>query len=307
MKFNFTAIRFWVKSTMIGVICLIFLLPTGCGFGKAETVIEQPVPILRVGAVPSEKKAKTQDELAKFMDYLGRKTGRTVELYVADDYNGIIDKMAKNQLDIAWFGPFSYVIAAEAAGAKAFATDDNIRGGTVYHSVFIVHPDSEIDSLEKVKGHTFAFTDETSTSGYLIPKAILRKKGIDADKDFPEVLFEGSHDASVLAVKKRQVDVAAVSDTILHSLREKGIIGDRDIRLIYTSDDIPTSVWAYRQGIDAELLVRIQQAFFDVAQEDKAALGIYGKDLVKGFVPTDDAKYNIIRETARELGIKRPQ
>ncbi|BBB89893.1 MAG TPA: phosphate/phosphite/phosphonate ABC transporter substrate-binding protein [Methylomusa anaerophila] len=274
------------------------------GFPKSQPIhSEVALPVLRVGAVPAESKEKTRDQFEKFMNYLGRKTGCIVELYVADNYEGIIDKMRQGDLDIAWFGPFSYVIAAETAGARAFAIDDNIKNGTVYHSVFITHSESGIDSIEKIKGHTFAFVDQASTSGYLIPKSILQRHGIDPLRDFAKVEFAGSHDAAILAVKKRQIDAAAVSDAILASLSEKGIVGEKELQMIGSSEAIPTSTWAYRDGIAAELLAKIRQAFFSIAAEDREALGMYGNDLVKGFVPTDDKQYDIIRNIAENLGL----
>lgn len=278
---------------------------SGCNLRESKPVeSEVMLPILRVGAIPAESKAKTMDQFAKFMDYLGRKTGCKIELYVADNYEGIIDKMKQGDLDIAWFGPFSYIIAADTAGARAFAIDDNIKDGTIYHSAFIVHPASKINSIEEIKGHTLAFVDKASTSGYLIPKVILKRQGIDIDRDLATIEFAGSHDAAILAVKKRQVDVATVSDTILISLQAKGVVGEKDFKIIGYSEAIPTSTWAYREGLPADLLAKVRQAFFDVAKEDKEALGMYGNDFVKGFVPTDDKQYDIIRNTVKELGIK---
>ncbi len=278
---------------------------SGCGLRESKPVkTEVTLPVLRVGAVPAESKAKTIDQFAKFMDYLGRKTGCKIELYVADDYEGIINKMKQGDLDIAWFGPFSYVLAAESAGARVFASDDNIRGGTIYHSVIIVHPDSNINSITELKGHTVAFVDKASTSGYLIPKAILKRQGIDIDQDLAGVEFLGSHDAAILAVKKWQVAAAAVSDAILISLQQKGIVGEKDFKIIGYSEAIPTSAWAYRKGLPADLLFKIKQAFFSVDKEDKEALGMYGSDLVKGFVPANDKQYDVIRNTVKELGSK---
>ncbi|SMC99533.1 phosphate/phosphite/phosphonate ABC transporter substrate-binding protein [Sporomusa malonica] len=258
-------------------------------------------PVLRIGAVPVESVAKTRDQFDKLITYLEKKTNWKVELFVSHDYNGIINEMAKGNLDIAWFGPFSYVLAHDRAMARAFAVEDNIRTGTVYHSVIIVHPESPISSVEQLIGRRLAFTDRSSTSGHLIPKAILRQHGVDVEKDMSEVIFTNTHDSAILAVKKRTVDASAVSDAVLFSLREKGIIGEKDYRIIYTSANIPGSVWAYREGINPTLLEKIKHSFLNVAKEDKEALGIYGQDLVKGFVPADDRDYDIIRETAKQL------
>ena len=295
-----------LKKVVFFVVSVFLIVGlSGCKLSESKKVeSEVALPILRVGAVPAESKAKTIDQFAKFMDYLGRKTGCKIELYVADNYEGIINKMKQGDLDIAWFGPFSYIIAADTAGARAFAIDDNIKEGITYHSVFIVHPASKINSIKEIKGHTFAFVDKASTSGYLIPKVILKRQGIDIDRDLANVEFAGSHDAAILAVKKRQVDVAAVSDAILISLQQKGVVEEKDFKIIEYSEEIPTSAWAYRDGLPADLLTKVRQAFFDVVKEDKEALGMYGDDLVKGFVPANDKQYDIIRNAVKELGSK---
>lgn len=295
------------KLIAFGMISVFMIAGvSGCGLSKSRSIeAEVALPVLRVGAVPAESKAKTIDQFAEFMDYLGRKTGYKIELYVADNYEGIINKMKQGDLDIAWFGPFSYITAAETAGARAFAIDDNIKEGTNYHSVFIVHPASNINSMAELNGqHKFAFVDKASTSGYLIPKSILKKQGINIDRYSVNIEFAGSHDAAILAVKKRQVDAAAISDAILTSLQQKGIVGDNDFKIIGRSEAIPTSAWAYRKGLPVDLLTKVRQAFFDVAKEDKKALGMYGNDLVKGFVPVDDKQYDIIRSIVKDLGIK---
>ncbi len=287
---------------MIGIFCMVGL--SGCGLSSSKPVAsEVMLPVLRVGAIPAESKEKTIDQFAKFMDYLGRKTGCKVELYVADDYEGIISKMKQGEIDIAWFGPFSYIMAAETAGARAFAIDDNIKTGTSYHSVFIVHPASNINSIKEIKGQTLSFVDKASTSGYLIPQVIMKRQGIDIDRDFAKIEFLGSHDAAILAVKKQQIGVAAVADNILFRLQEKGVVGEKDFKIIGSSPPIPSNVWAYRGGLPAELSAKVRQAFLDVAQEDKEALGMYGKDFVTGFLPAEDKQYDIIRDTAKELGI----
>lgn len=285
----------------VSLIALVLVL-SACGLqdSRVERTTDSRT-VLRVGAIPVESVAKTRDQFDNFMAYLEVKTGCKVELQVAQEYKDIIEEMAKGNLDIAWFGPFSYIQARDKAGARAFAVEDNIHTGSVYHSVIIVHPESSITSLEQLSGCRIAFTDKSSTSGYLIPRAVLKKHGIDIEKGMVEFAFVNSHDAAILAVKKRTVDAAAVSDAVLRSLREKGVIGEMDYRVIYTSASIPGSVWAYREGLNPALIKAVKESFFSIAQEDKAALGTYGRDLVKGFLPVEDSSYDIIREAARQL------
>lgn len=295
----------WLKRAgfCFCILMIVFGI-TGC------TVSQQPVllpvdnrPVLRIGACPVESVAKTQDQLQPLVAYLEKKTGFKVELTVTADYQSVINKMRQQQIDVAWFGPFSYILAHKEAGAQAFAGTENNKSGRIYYSLFITHPDSGIGHVTELRGHSLAYTDPGSTSGYLIPKAMLLKAGLNPDKDLKSVTFLGHHDVAVLAVKKRQVDAAVVSSIILNNMREKGLVGDRDYRVIQTSEAIPGSgaVWAYRAGLPADTAVKVKEAFFSANQEE-GALGIFATE-IGTFFPVDDHDYDIIRETSRLLGM----
>jgi phosphonate transport system substrate-binding protein len=291
-----------IKLAFCGLILLLNIFGCATGPKAADAPLVDSRPLLKLGAIPSERAEKIQDQYQGFIDYLERRTGFRIELVVAQNYQGIIEKMGKKELDIALLGPFSYVIAHETAGARAFASPEYKLTGSNYTSNIITHAGTGITSLAQLKGHSFSFTDPESTSGYLIPKAALLKQKINPERDFSQILFLGHHDANVLAVKKHTVDAAAVSSNVLKSLLAKGIVDEDEIKILFTSAPIPQSVWAYREDLPADLMVQVKQAFFN-AHIESGALGIYAKD-VNRFVPRDDAAYNIIRETARLLNYK---
>ena len=259
-------------------------------------------PILWLGAIPSESSDKVQDQYKDFLTYLERQTGFRVELVVAQDYNGVIEKMRKKELDFAFFGPFSYILAHETAGARALASPDFKLTGSSYSSVIISHQATGIKNVGQLKGHSFGFIDPDSTSGYLVPKAVMMKQGIDLEKDFSRIVFLGRHDAAILAVKNKAVDAAAVSSNVLKNLMEKGIFDENEIKVVFSSNPIPQSVWAYREGIPAETVNKVKQAFLG-AHLEPGALGVYAKD-VSRFIPREDKEYDIIRETAKLLNYK---
>jgi phosphonate transport system substrate-binding protein len=290
------------KSIKRVVTVLFFvLLVAGC-MAPQQNGDKKPVdsrPILHMGAVPSESADKIEDQYQAFVAYLERQLGYRVVLVVETNYQGIIRKMRDKELDIAFFGPYSYIDAHAVAGARAFVTAEYRRTGSAYQSLIITHVETGIRSLSGLKGHSFAFVDKKSTSGYLLPQSALMKQGIDPQRDFAKVVYAGHHDAAVLAVNKRTVDAAAVSSNILKSLLEKGIVDETLIRVLYASPPVPQSAWAYREGISDDLVARIKQAFLQ-AHSEKGALGLYEKDVVR-FVATDDSAYDIIREPAKQL------
>ncbi|XFO68368.1 putative phosphite transport system-binding protein PtxB [Sporomusa silvacetica DSM 10669] len=297
-----------MKKQQVGLflgLCLLVLavVMAGCGSGAKNTT--QPVPemkVLRVGAIPAEDAQKTREAYKALTNYLEKKTGLPVELFVATDYSGVIEAMRGGKLDIAYFGPFSYVLAADKANAEAYAVEKRKGSGTSYKSLVITSPDSGIEKLADIKGRTYAFVDPASTSGNLIPRSFYKKNDIDPDKDFKSVVYAGGHDAAALAVKNHKVDAASMDDITYSNMKEKNLISDQDIKIIYQSDPIPGSVWAWRKDLPDTLKGTIKQAFLEVAKEDPAALSAYGGK-VEDYAPANDADYNVIRETAKILNL----
>ncbi len=288
----------------IAILALAAAL-AGCGgeAAKPAAPAAQELKVLRVGAIPAEDAQKTRENYKSLANYLQKKTGLPVEIFVATDYSGVIEAMRAGKLDIAMFGPFSYVLAADKAGAEAFAVENRKGSGTSYQSIVVTHPDSGISSLADIKGRTYAFVDPASTSGNLIPRSFYKKNNLDPDKDFKSVVYAGGHDAAALAVKNRKVDAASMDDITFNNMKEKGLLNpDKDIKIIFKSDPIPGSPWAWRKDLPAELKTKIKDAFMNVAKEDQAALSAYGGK-VEGYADTKDANYNVIRETAKILNL----
>lgn len=291
---------------LLGMMLIaVTFLAAGCG-GKQEAANPAQAPasetVLRIGAIPAEDAQKQRDAYAPLVSYLEKKTGMKAELFVATDYSGVIEAMRSGKLDIALYGPFSYILAADKANCEAFVVEVRKGSGTSYKSLITTHPDSGINTLADLKGRTFSFVDPASTSGNLIPRSYFQKNNIDPDKDFKSVVYSGGHDASALAVKNRKVDAGAFDDITYNNMKEQGLISDQDIKIVFSSDPIPGSVWGWRKDLSADLKAKIKEAFLKVAEENPDALSAYGGK-VEGYVETTDDKYDVIRDTAQILNL----
>jgi len=262
------------------------------GAAKAQAV-------LRVGLIPSEDSRAMIANSQAMMDMLSKALGMPVQAFVASDYNGVIEALRSKRLDVAYLGPFSYVLGTTVADIEAFAVAETKKAGrTFYHSQIIAHKDSGIKTVNDLKGKNFAFVDPSSTSGHLFPKAGLMKLGFNTDKDFGRVIYSGSHDSSVLAVQNKKVDAAAVADRILDAAIAKGFAKREDLVVVWRSDPIPESPTVWRKDLPADLKKRIQAAFLEVKDIPWSDQG-----MLNGFHPTNDAAYDVIRDTAKLLNL----
>lgn len=255
--------------------------------------------VLRVGLIPSEDSRAMIANSQAMMDMLSKALGMPIQAFVASDYNGVIEALRSKRLDVAYLGPFSYVLGATVADIEAFAVAETKKAGrTFYHSQIIAHKDSGLKTVNDLKGKNFAFVDPSSTSGHLFPKAGLMKLGFNPDKDFGRVIYSGSHDSSVLAVQNKKVDAAAVADRILDAAIAKGFAKREDLVVVWRSDPIPESPTVWRKDLPADLKKRIQAAFLEVKDIPWSDQG-----MLNGFHPTNDAAYDVIRDTAKLLNL----
>ncbi|WP_081265240.1 phosphonate ABC transporter substrate-binding protein [Pseudomonas fluorescens] len=254
---------------------------------------------LTIGLIPSEDSQAMIESSKQVLDDLQAKIGMPVVPFVATDYNGIIEALRSGKLDVAYLGPFSYVLATSVADVEAFSVAVTKKTGqSAYKSVILARKDSGIHSLADLKGHTFAFVDPSSASGHLFPKAGLEQAGFVPDTLFKRVIFSGSHDASILAVENKKVDAAAVADRIFASAVAKGVVKQDDFEIVWSSKPIPESPMVWRKALDPELKKKIAAALASIKDVPWGDQGV-----LNGFQPTTDASYDVVRETAKVLDL----
>ncbi|MEC5398096.1 phosphonate ABC transporter substrate-binding protein [Uliginosibacterium sp. H1] len=252
---------------------------------------------LTIGLIPAEDAQAMLESSKQVLDALEKQLGVPVKPFVATDYNGVIEALRSKKLDVAYLGPFSYVMATTVANVEAFAVAVTKKTGqSSYKSQVIVRADSGINSVAELKGRTFAFVDPSSTSGHLFPKAGLLGAGHDPDKLFSRVVFSGSHDASILSVVNKKVEAAAVADRILNAAIAKGQVKKEDLKVIWSSSAIPESPMVWRKDLDPAMKEKIARAMAGIKDLPWGDQGV-----LNGFQPTNDAAYDVIRDTARVL------
>ncbi|CAD5285606.1 Phosphonate ABC transporter substrate-binding protein [Bosea sp. 62] len=263
----------------------------------APALVRAQTKLVRVGLIPSEDSRAMLESSAQLLAALQKNLGIPVQGFVASDYNGVIEAMRSNHVDVAYLGPFSYVLGTTVAAIEAFATAETAKSSrSYYRSQIIARKDSGISDWKGLKGRTFAFVDPSSTSGHLFPKAGLMKLGFDPEKDFGRVLFTGSHDANALAVANKRVDAATIADRILDAAVQKKLVDRADIHVVWESDPIPESPTCWRKNLPEDLKANIKSAFLNIRDITWADQGKLNR-----FVETNDQAYDIIRETAKVL------
>jgi phosphonate transport system substrate-binding protein len=160
-------------------------------------------PELTIGISSGENETDAIARTQPYADYLSRELGVPVKIVRGTDYAAVIEAMRAGHVQFASVGPAAYALARKVMGddiAPVAVTLDQ-EGNLGYFSVIAVRADSEYQSLEDIKGKSFAFADPNSTSGYAVPSYYLSTElNTSAADYFSEVAFSGGHEQSVMAL-----------------------------------------------------------------------------------------------------------
>jgi len=250
---------------------------------------------LRVALLPDENAATLIQNAQPLKAYLEARLKKEIEIIVTTDYSSMIEAMRFGRIEVAYFGPFSYVLAkSRAKEIEPFAVGVE-KGSSSYNAILIATADGPVKRIDDIRGKPFGFGDQASTSSHLAPRAHLLKKGLEGDKDY-KVVHLGTHDAVARAVQAGQIPAGALSEPIYRTLIERKIIDPAKVIKLDLTAPIPNYPMTMQGNLAPQLKQAIRDAFLDI--KDKEVLKSFR---VEAFAPTDDKAYDVLRDTATIL------
>src|SRR4051794_36431740 len=216
-------------------------------------------------------RAHNMDDLAA---YLERALGRRVRVVVEPSYAATVEALRAGRVDVAMVGELASLRGQEGGGVEPLVVPIAEDGqAPTYQSVVVTRIDSGIHDLAALRGTTIGLVDEQSTSGYLVPRAMLREAGIDPDRDLTVRLY-GRHRAVIEAVLAGEVVAGAThSSRIRPPTLEQGAEYAR-LRVVASSRPIPRGPLVVRADLPADTRQALVEALLSIHEADPAAAEI---------------------------------
>jgi phosphonate transport system substrate-binding protein len=260
---------------------------------------------LHLVLTPSQKPTDLLAAGEDFGKALGQLVGVPVRVTVASDYAAVIEALRNRTADLAFVHPAGYVLANREAKATIVAR--NLwHGKATFTSRIYVRKEAGIKALEDLRGKTLAFVDPASSSGYIYPMLLLMQRGLVKGRDpktfFREVMFTGSHDASMRALLNGHVDAIASFDMAREQYLKDPAEREK-LTWIAETPPIPEAGIAAREGLDPALVNRVRASLIRMRGPAYAALlkRVYDID---GFEAAEDKDYDPVRQAVDLLNLK---
>jgi phosphonate transport system substrate-binding protein len=291
--------------------CLLILSACAQAPTPSASPPTQPaVKPLTTGAIPDQDPEKLQRLYGKLAQYLEAELKVPVVYKPVTDYTAAVTAFKVEDLDLVWFGGLTGVQARlQVPGASAIAQRDIDAN---FHSVFIankqsgVQPIKESKDLTTLKGRTFTFGSESSTSGRLMPQYFLQQAGVKLEDFKGQVGFSKNHDATLQLVTAGSYEAGAMNEEVWQKRLKAGEVDLDKVQVIWRSPAYYDYHWvinpAVQQRYGADFTEKVQAALLKLdpnVPEQKEILELFG---AAKFIPTQNSNYATIEAIGRQIG-----
>lgn len=260
--------------------------------------------VLRVTTIPEEAATEQTRKFGPLTKYLERTVGMKVDFVPVNDYPAAVEALVNKQVELVWFGGFTYVQAQIRSGGKIIPIAQR-EEDTSFRSVFITQTNSGIKRLTDLKGKQVSFGSQSSTSGHLMPRSFLLEAGIYPDKDFKRVAYSGAHDATIAAVVNGRVDAAALDITVWRKFVAENKVDTTKVDIFYTTPPYFNYNWSVHADMPAPLREKITAALLNLNMNNPEGKEILTLNRATKYIPTKPENYKGLENAGRSAGLIR--
>jgi phosphonate transport system substrate-binding protein len=257
--------------------------------------------VFKMTAIPDESPTELARKAAPLVKYLEQQMGMKVEFIPVSDYAAAVEALVNKQVDMAWYGGFTFVQANIRSGGKVIPLVQR-EEDEKFRSVFITS-DPAIKTLADLKGKTVSFGSQSSTSGHLMPRSVLLQANIDPDKDFKRVAYSGAHDATIAAVAAGKVDAGALNISVWDKFVLEKKVDPTKVKVIFTTPPYFDYNWTVHADMPAAQREKLTKAFLSLSATTPEGKEVLDLQRATRFVPTKVENYKGIEAAGRNAGL----
>lgn len=271
--------------------------------GSATPPAPEEQPVFKIGAIPDQDVSELARNFDQISKYLSDKTGLKVEYAPSQDYAALVTAFQRGEVHLAWFGGLTGVqarnLVPEAEAIAQRPSDEQ------FHSIFIVQKDLNVNKLEDVKGLSFTFGSESSTSGHLMPRHFIMEAGIDPEKDFDGTPnYSGSHDKTYKLVESGAFQAGVLNEQVWKKAETEKLVDLNKVKVFYTTPAYYDYHWTINK-VDEQFgegtKQKVKDALLAMNKENSGAVLDFFS--TEKFIETKNENYTAIEKVAKQLNI----
>ena len=260
-------------------------------------------PVLTFSYVIVDDDDPFKSAFKELMAALSKATGKPVKYVSYTDVTTKLRDMRDGRLAIAGLNTGSVPIAVCTAGFLPLVQAADADGVTTSHMEIIVPADSPLSRLSDLRGHELTLTQPNSNSGYKAPLVTLRENRMVPPDDYL-IRYSQGHVQSILGVKDKRFEAAAVAGDVLARMEKSGQIAPTDYKVIFTSDQtFPGAAIGCEYNLKPELVAEIRDTMLHFDWKGTGLQKLFAAEGKVKFVPADYKKgWEDVRRIDESIG-----
>lgn len=266
---------------------------------------EETEQVLRFSAIPDENTTAQAERYAPVVKWMSEKLGVKVEFVSSASYADSVDKFSTGDIQLAWFGGVSGVQARRAVeGSNAIVAG---KKDLAFKSYFIANASTGLEKSTEfptgIKGLTFTFGSNTSTSGCIMPSHfVMENTGTKPTEYFSKIGYSGAHDKTAIAVQDGTFQAGAMSFSTYERMVKDGKIDPEKCRVVWETplyaDYNFTASGKLDKMFGEGFTEKLKKALLEC--DDPAVLKAFGRE---EFVEVENSTFQGIAEVMKTVGL----
>lgn len=309
----------WV-SVAASLPTIVFLLITGLAlvttwgcrpaFEESSPLSDSPVvtesqETLTLALMPERNVFEQKSKYLHLQEYLASRLEMNVQFKLLDTYDHIFSELMDDTVDGGFWGSMNGTIVQTTNNVEMLSRPVWNDGTSTYRGYLFTKKKSGVTSDTKSwAGRSIAFVNKVTTAGFLFPLSLLRQSGVTGKPEdyFRQIVFAGSHDASIMAVLHGEVDMGACKDTIFREVASRHPVINEMITIIAESPPVPSNALGVRQNLPQKIKTQLKQTLVDMHNDPSGREALTRFGAVK-FIATSYDDYLPVVDMAENAGI----
>ncbi len=281
--------RFRTPVVLILLCCPVFLL-SGCELNEADSEWQanghqlEPGPettgSITIGDIDADTPTSRIAKLRPLGDQIAKHLGWQpvqVKVRIARSVQEISRLMKDGQVDMFIDSSYPILLVAESAGAEV-VLEAPVSNERTYHCLIIANAAGDINELGDLPGKTIAMQELYSTSGYLLPAAVIVDAGYKIQHTAgpvpPEAgsigfFFSGDEENTLSMLRQGIVGAGALSSLDWEQLP---IEVKSEFVVLATSPRVPRKLLSIRSDFDPALRTQLVDALLAINDEERQVM-----------------------------------
>lgn len=277
------------------IIALTIFLSWFVGLGYAA---ENAKPI-QIAILPCNNIEISFKKYYPLLRYLMEQTNLDAKLVVPADLNAFVNSMRKGEIDFVLQDPHTYLKLRHLYHNDELLKTLSTEGAATQSAVVVVRKDSQIRTLNDLRGKTVLFGPESSSTKWLAAKLLFKENGIDLDKDLKAYSHGGCCEDIAFSVYLKSFDAGVVCAHFLaeHEEKQKELgVKAEELLVIARTRFVPTKVFAAHKDLSQDIISKINHALLRLDKKNPEQAKILYRGESGGFQRARQQDYEEVKK-----------